>query len=531
MTHGNGKRKVALGLSTVLVSSIVLSACSSENSAAGNSGSGTEQAGSLKIEIFDRGNAPAGLTASDNFLTNYVKENFGKASNINVEFVPIPRSEEVTKLNVLMASGTDVPDIVFTYDSGTFNKYAEQGGLTDLAPLLQEYGQNLTKFLGEDTLRYGQYDGVQFSIPAKRSTVGKYASFIRQDWLDKLGLPVPATTDELYNALTAFKTKDPGGTGGKVIPLGMTIAAAQYDSLVWSFIKPVSEQERFELTQNLSSRDYPVLLPGFKDAIQYLNKLYNEGLISKDFALDENKETLTQNIGNGLVGAFSDDNDAIFYPDGTYDILSKNNPNAVLTAIDPYTNSEGKTAKPVSAPNGMYIMIPKSSKHAVEAIKYLDWMASEDHLQYIQNGIEGEHYKLEDGVPVSIPDMSEESANKLMGGGDIGIIANGRIFESQEKNNEAFVKSFRTKYQEIVAKALEISNTNPIQQVYTSRPIEAESKYGTTLAEKVKQLMVKSIMVSPGEFDATYESMMKDYMSSGGQAILDERKAAYSEQK
>lgn len=530
MVNGLTKGRMALGLSAVLVSSVLLSACSSENSSASNGGD-SEKAGSLKIEIFDRGNAPAGQTASDNFLTNYVKENFGKTNNIDVEFVPIPRSEEVTKLNVLMASGTDVPDIVFTYDSGTFNKYAEQGGLTDLTPLIDQYGQNLKSFLGEDTLKYGQYEGVQYSIPAKRSTVGKYASFIRQDWLDKLGLPVPATTDELYNTLKAFKEKDPGETGGKVIPLGMTIAPSQYESLVWSFIKPVTDQERFELTQSLSSRDYPVLLPGFKDAVQYLNKLYNEGLISKDFALDENKETLTQNIGSGLVGAFSDDNDAIFYPDGTYDVLSKNKPDAVITAIDPYTNSEGKHSKPVSAPNGMYVMIPKSSKHAVEAIKYLNWMASDDHLLYIQNGVEGEHYKLEDGVPVSIPDMSVESANKLIGGGDISIIANGRFFGSQEKNDMAFVKSFRAKYQDIVAKSLTISNTDPIEPVFMKRPIEAESKYGTTLSEKAKQLIVKSTMVSPDQFDATYESMLKDYMANGGQAILDERKAAYAENK
>ncbi|WP_042201132.1 extracellular solute-binding protein [Paenibacillus camerounensis] len=530
MAIGHSKGKIALGLSAVLASSVLLSACSQDNSTSAGEG-GAEQAGSLKIEVFDRGNAPAGLTASDNFLTDYVKESFGQANNIDVEFVPIPRSEEVTKLNVLMASGTDVPDIVFTYDSGTFNKYAEQGGLTDLTPLLDEYGPNLKAFLGEATLKYGQYEGVQYSIPAKRSTVGKYASFVRQDWLDKLGLPVPTTTEELYNTLIAFKEKDPGETGGKVIPLGMTIAPGQYESLIWSFIQPVTEQERFELTQTLSSRDYPILLPGFKDAVQYMNKLYNEGLISKDFALDENKETLTQNIGSGLVGAFSEDNDNIFYPDGAYDVLLQNHPDAVLTAIDPYTNSEGKHAKPVAAPNGMYVMIPKSSKHAVEAIKYLDWMASEDHLMYIQNGIEGEHYTLENGVPVTISDMSAESSNKLMGGGDIGIIANGRIFESQEKNNEAFVKSFKIQYQDIIAKSLEISNTDAVEPVYTSRPIEAESKYGTTLGEKIKQLIVKSTMVSPAEFDATYESMLKDYMGSGGQSILDERKAAYSDQK
>ncbi|MBE0344335.1 extracellular solute-binding protein, partial [Paenibacillus sp. 28ISP30-2] len=160
----------------------------------------------------------------------YAKENLGKPNNIDLSYVPVQRSEEVTKLNVLMASGGDVPDIVFTYDSGTFERYAEQGGLTDLTPLLNEYGPNLKKFLGEDTLSYGQVEGKQFAIPGKRTILGKYSSFIRQDWLDTLKMPVPKTTDELYNTLKAFKEKDPGKTGGKVVPLGMTMEPGQYDS-------------------------------------------------------------------------------------------------------------------------------------------------------------------------------------------------------------------------------------------------------------------------------------------------------------
>lgn len=41
--------------------------------------------------------------------------------------------------------------------------------------------------------------------------------------------------------------------------------------------------------------------------------------------------------------------------------LLKNQPDAKLEPIDPFTNSEGKRAKPEYAPNGMYIMIPKTS--------------------------------------------------------------------------------------------------------------------------------------------------------------------------
>lgn len=37
--------------------------------------------------------------------------------------------------------------------------------------------------------------------------------WIYKPWLDKLGLDVPTTTDELYTVLKAFKDKDPNGNG------------------------------------------------------------------------------------------------------------------------------------------------------------------------------------------------------------------------------------------------------------------------------------------------------------------------------
>lgn len=99
-------------------------------------------------------------------------------------------------------------------------------------------------------MSYGQYMGKQFAVPGKRAFLGKY-SFIRTDWLEKLGMDVPQTTDELYEVLKAFKEQDPGQTGGKVIPFGMTIEPAQYDPLIWSFIQPTTEEQKY--TQPKSS--------------------------------------------------------------------------------------------------------------------------------------------------------------------------------------------------------------------------------------------------------------------------------------
>ncbi|MBW5447775.1 extracellular solute-binding protein [Cohnella sp. CFH 77786] len=535
-------KKMASTLLAALTAIGFLAGCSGnggKDAATGTSGNGGSSAGAakeavtLKVEVFERGNSPAGMSVTNNYLTKFVQDHFGKPNNINVEYVPVPRSEEVEKLNVLMASGGDVPDIVFTYDQNVFYRYAQQGGLTDLTELLDQQGTNLKKFLGEDTLAYGKFEGKQFAIPAKRANLGKYASAIRQDWLDKLGLPVPKTTEELYNTLKAFKEKDPGGTGGKVIPLGMTIAPAQIDPLVWSFIQPTTDEQKFTLTQRLGSNDYPILLPGFKDALQFMNKLYNEGLMSKDFGLDKDKKQLYQDVSNGKVGFLSED-DTNLYDDGNKisSTLEQNVPGANLKPVDVYTNSEGKHAKPRYAPNGMYIMIPKSSERAAEAIKYLDWMAIPDNLFHMQNGVEGENYTLnENGVPVAPANVTEETKNRLYNSGDMAIISNGQQLGSDDKNREATVQAMSPKYQDKARESLKISNSDTFPPVLLSKPIEAQTKYGTTLQDKYFEIIVKTTMVKPDKFESTYESMMKDYMASGGQAILDERTALYKESK
>ncbi|MFB9330003.1 extracellular solute-binding protein [Paenibacillus aurantiacus] len=540
----SGTRKASRILAVTLGCTMLLSACSgngnnggtnaspnaNENAAAGGNKASGEQV-TLKVEVFDRGNSPAGSTITNNYLTKYVQDNFGTPNNIKVEFVPVPRSEEVQKLNVLMASGSDVPDIVFTYDSGTFYRYAQQGGLTDLGELIDKSGANLKKFLGDDTLAYGQYDGKQFALPAKRAHLGKYASFIRQDWLDKLGLPVPQNTDELYTTLKAFKEKDPGQTGGKVIPLGMALAPAQFEPLLWSFIQPVTEEQRYTLTQQLGSNDYPILLPGFKDGLQFMNKLYNEGMMSADFSLDEDKKKLNEDVTKGLVGFFSEDDMNPFYADLMYATLQKNFPDAKLSSVDVYTDSEGKHPKPEYAPIGLFLMIPKSSKNAEAAVKYLDWMASGDNLFRMQNGVEGENYTLENGIPMAKADATDEVKNRIYNWGDMAIISNGKQLGDTDKNVEAYVLGMPEQYRDETRKALTISRSDTIKPVLFDRPIEAQAKYGTALRDKLNEIIVKTTMAKPDQFDGTYESMLKDYMASGGQAILDERTKAYEEMK
>ncbi|WP_338119966.1 extracellular solute-binding protein [Paenibacillus thalictri] len=532
-------KTVALSMSAMLTIG-VLAACSSNDQNAGagtsasnnaNNASAKKEPVTLRVEMFDRGNAPAGQSATNNFWTKWMQDSFGTPNNIKLEYVPVPRAQEVEKLNVLMASGGDAPDIVFTYDSNLVYKYVQQGGLADLGKALEDNGKNLKSFLGNETLEYGKFNNVQYAIPARRVNLGKYASFIRQDWLDALGMQPPKNTEEVYNFLKAVKEKDPGKVGKDLIPLGMALAPSSYEPIIWPFIKKnLTEEEKYTQRMQLGSRDYPLLTEGHKEALQFLNKLYNEGLMSTDFALDKDKKKLSQDVMTGKVGLFSEDTtNPLKATPGVFKVMQTNIKGAKMTPVDPFAGADGKHTKPVYMPAGMYIIVPKSSKNVNEAIKYLDFMAQKDNYFKIMNGDEGKNYKMENGIPVTLD--NQETKDKFFSIGDFIIISNGQDLGNEEKNTQLDVKSLPPEFEKegVAVRKIALTDTEPMLRF--PRPIQSEVKYGTSLVDKYHEMLVKSVLAKPADFDKTYEQGLKDLMAAGGQEIATERKAAYQEMK
>lgn len=58
----------------------------------------------IQIPVYDRG--VEGLPpVDDNYWTRWIQKEFGDKNNITVEYVAIPRSDEVNKFNMLLAAG------------------------------------------------------------------------------------------------------------------------------------------------------------------------------------------------------------------------------------------------------------------------------------------------------------------------------------------------------------------------------------------------------------------------------------------
>ncbi|WP_340023536.1 extracellular solute-binding protein [Paenibacillus sp. FSL K6-1096] len=475
----------------------------------------------LTVEVFDRG-VQGQPDLNNNTWTKYVNEHFGKPNNAIVEYVPVPRSQEVDKLNVLMAAG-QAPDISFTYDGTLVTRFAKSDGLYTLDELLETHGQQLKAYLGENVLAYGKYKDKQVSIPGKRTLLAWNGMFIRKDWLDKLGMPLPTNRDELYNTLVAFRDKNPGNVNG-VIPWATAAAGMNYTfgNLVQSFWGEMSEEE-FVTTPNW-------LKPGNKDAYKWLNKLYNEKLISPDFALDKTTKQADADVTNGKVGFYAANWD---YPmtQKIREPLKQNAPDANYIPIDTFKNAEGKYIKEVYNENGIFSFIPKSSKNAELAIKYLNWMADPEVMFFLQFGEEGVNHTMKDGIPQGISQTGENmmTSNLNM---DYTVIVNGAELGDTEKNVKTYAAALASgdkQYESLAMESYKINTTDGYSSFYYGIPNEANIKYGKTLGDMNKQMIDRLIVAKESEFDALYEKLVKEYMDAGGKAVQEENVKNYRE--
>lgn len=465
------------------------------------------------------------LPLGDNYWCDWIREEFGEPNNIELEWVVMPRWEEVTTLNVWMA-GKEAPDIVYTYDINVVQNYITQGGLTDLTDLVAEYGQQLSSFIGEETMEYGVFDSRQMVIPSPRPVSGIVGSSIRGDWLDALGLDVPTTTQEWYDTMIAFRDEDPGNVGEQNIPCGMGMQEISfgYFNMLYSFIDPSLTQEELTLT-------YPFLYPGYKDGVRFLNQCYNEGLISPEFALDTDCSKMYSDITNGYVGFFTQ-NLLTGYTEGSYfDTMAENVEGAYYVACDPFTNSEGKHPKLANQPYGKFIMVPAFSESAKEAVMYLDWMLVPENLMRLSLGDEGVHYTIdEEGIFHINADYDGPDKLSASNNYEYRFIVEDIWYGSQEATYKNWTSKCNSEQADIQFEmAMTDSRQDPWFFPYFKKAVQSEAQYATSMTDKYKEMFTILIMCSPDEFDSQYDNLVNEFMSLYGNEVCEERAQVWAE--
>lgn len=509
----NKKPFVVWGLAASLAVS-ALSGCSSSKEAGPSSQAESTPQKPVKITvaIWDRGATPSGQSYNDNFLAKWVNQELAKIG-VEVEYVPFPRAQEEERLNTWMASGTS-PDMVATYNFSLMNKYAEQGGLTPLGKLLDEYGPVLKEENAIALSIAGNYKGERYAIPSQRPASAGATMKIRKDWLDKLNLPIPKTTDELHQTLKAFKEKDPGGVGkDKVVPWALPAFSKGMKGFIFGsaygfgirydapglILMPSGNYDNGKFASHIST-------PQGRNFFQWMNTLYKEELISKEFLTDLNSEKWTQQIALGTTG-FVDSNEFAYELNN---ITRKSVPTANWVHMEPFRDPNGKQTLLGRTEAGMLIMIPKTSKHPEAVIKYLNWMSDPDNLQVLKNGLEGQHYTMENGM-VKILDEELYKKDVRWLTNDLAVIKINEGYTPEQyrilyKGEPEKAESYIVR-QELTAK---FAKSAPI----LATPTPFGDKNGGTLAKYLYDELSKVIISN--DFDKSYQQLLDGWAKVGG---------------
>lgn len=239
-------------------------------------------------------------------VTDYENNEFTKLLesklDVKIKFVFFPSGvgDYKKQLTLMCGAQEELPDVLLGLDLGhyTMNQYGEDGYFIDLTEYIDDYGENYKKAMDTLDKEVKDYveersvntkDGAIYGMPRVICTASddlQSPLYINKAWLDKLGLSMPTTVDELRTVLQAFKTKDPNGNGkADEIPMLGSTEVEHYLINAFTYY----DSGRFSV-DNGQVYD-PVTTDEYRQALIFGNQLVKDGLYgSLSFTIKANTE-------------------------------------------------------------------------------------------------------------------------------------------------------------------------------------------------------------------------------------------------
>lgn len=208
----------------------------------------------------------------------------------------------------------------------------------------------------------------------------------RQDWMDQLGLSMPADAEDFRALLQAFKDQDPDGRS-----VGMQVEG---DHTIRRSMMPImsifgAPSSFFTQERNYWVGDDGQLVPvitseNTKAALQFMNGLYADGLINTDFPTLTSFPQLSETYIQASKAGVS------WFPNGGNFPLPEG---AVSGFIPPFSADGYEFARIEGIPTQGWISVSATSDDPQKAVDLLEFFNSLEGRKLLTLGIEGVHYE------------------------------------------------------------------------------------------------------------------------------------------
>lgn len=408
------KRKV---VSLMLVSAMVagmLAGCGSDSGSskggsstetgsaaeASSSGETADDADDKSPITFEYFNADGKNGNWDNPVAKAITEATGVTLDVTY---PVASQGDAKEDVALMIANDEYPDMI--YAKGAATDLYQAGALIDMTDLIEKYGPNIKKMYGAEMekLKWSQddpgiyqlsYSGVnQKTLTTGGSCQIQWAALKENDY------KYPKTLDEYEKMIKSYLAAHPKTEDGLDM-IGITMSASDWHWMITlgnpaGLIADASPDNGQWIIDDEYNVHYKHVTDEEKEYFKWLCRMYNEGILDPNFATQTDDDYIAK-VASGRVVAITDAEwhysqcEATLVADGKVD----------QTYVGlPVTLREDQVEKALlyqGTTVGWGIGITKSCEDPVRAIKFLDYLCSDEGQILYHWGIEGENYFLDD---------------------------------------------------------------------------------------------------------------------------------------
>ena len=551
------KRKV---VSLMLVSAMVagmLAGCGSDSGSskggsstetgsaaeASSSGETADDADDKSPITFEYFNADGKNGNWDNPVAKAITEATGVTLDVSY---PVASQGDAKEDVALMIANDEYPDMI--YAKGSATDLYQAGALIDMTDLIEKYGPNIKKMYGAEMekLKWSQDDpGIyQLSYAGVNQKTLTTGGSCQIQWaaLKENDYKYPKTLDEYEKMIKSYLAAHPKTEDGLDM-IGITMSASDWHWMITlgnpaGLIADASPDNGQWIIDDEYNVHYKHVTDEEKEYFKWLCRMYNEGILDPNFATQTDDDYIAK-VASGRVVAITDAEwhysqcEATLVADGKVD----------QTYVGlPVTLREDQVEKALlyqGTTVGWGIGITKSCEDPVRAIKFLDYLCSDEGQILYHWGIEGENYFLDDdGQPYrtdeevakaqSDPDYAKNTGIDNYTG--FPIYGTGSYSEDgfpyTPTTKESVIANYNTAEKEgCEAMGFEMLTDMfaqpeefdllPYSALWAYQQPQELAEKQTILDEIAWPGLVKCVTGTEDEFDANWESMVQELTDNG----------------
>lgn len=321
----------------------------------------------------------------------------------------------------LMIAEQNYPDMI--YAKGDAGSLIEAGALIDLTDLIEEYGPNIKKMYGDELnkLRYSEEDPSIYQLSSYNVGGETYKSSgtAQLQWavLKENDYEIPKTTAQFETMIKNYMEAHPTTEDGMDM-IGITLSASDWHWLITlgnpsGFISEGHPDNGQWVVDENYNAVYKFRSEKVREYFRWLNHLYNEGILDPEFATQTHEDYIAKISSGRVLGLLDTDWD---YADAEKILKADGKTDKTYCGL-PVTMDENTKAPSLmyrGLTTGQGVGITTACEDPVAAIKFLDYLCSDEGQVLVNWGIEGVNYHIdEEGHRYrTVEEANEANSNK-----------------------------------------------------------------------------------------------------------------------